>query len=39
MKKQHRFKLLITSILSVLILAACGNNGGIYSDEDKYFVK
>ncbi|MFB3187818.1 peptide ABC transporter substrate-binding protein [Staphylococcus pseudintermedius] len=39
MKKQHRFKLLITSILSVLILAACGNNGGIYSDEGQVFRK
>ncbi|PCF44078.1 peptide ABC transporter substrate-binding protein [Staphylococcus delphini] len=39
MKKQHRFKLLITSILSVLVLAACGNNGGIYSDEGQVFRK
>lgn len=39
LKKQHRFKLLITSILSVLILAACGNNGGIYSDEGQVFRK
>lgn len=39
LKKQHRFKLLITSILSVLVLAACGNNGGIYSDEGQVFRK
>ncbi|HEC2145997.1 TPA: peptide ABC transporter substrate-binding protein [Staphylococcus delphini] len=39
MKKQHRFKLLLTSILSVLVLAACGNNGGIYSDEGQVFRK
>lgn len=39
MKKQHRFKLLITSILLLFVLAACSNNGGIYSDEGQVFRK
>ncbi|MEJ7541895.1 peptide ABC transporter substrate-binding protein [Staphylococcus intermedius] len=39
MKKQHRFKLLITSVLLLFVLAACSNNGGIYSDEGQVFRK
>ncbi len=39
LKKQHRFKLLITSVLLLFVLAACSNNGGIYSDEGQVFRK
>lgn len=39
LKKQYTFKLFIVSVLSTLILAACGNNGGIYSDEGQVFRK
>ncbi|PNZ39561.1 peptide ABC transporter substrate-binding protein [Staphylococcus lutrae] len=39
MNMRHTFKLFVTAVLAVLVLAACGNSGGIYDDEGQVFRK